>query len=197
MGGNHYNNKGGGVNYLCLPSDPQNGKHQPFKNDGLYGAEYQIFKDRQPSGMSLSLGNKEVPCAVCNRKRKSSLLMIPGESFINEIIMTLTGTMWYNKKKVHAGLQIIYIYIKWPFRHSCAWIYKACDHWLGNILTKMKVYLCPLLVISTFWWVLVQLNGWQLFEVFLKIKKKSWNKTKRTFQLWKYNEIILNKTYVH
>jgi hypothetical protein len=147
VGGNHYNNKGGGVNYLCLPSDPQNGKHQSFKNNGLYGAEYQLFKDRQPSGMSLSLGNKEVPCAVCNRKRKSSLLMIPGESFLNGIIMTLTGTMWYNRKKCMHDSKLY----TWPFRNSCAWICKSGDHWLRNILTKTKVYLYPLLVISTFW----------------------------------------------
>jgi hypothetical protein len=24
-GGNHYKNKGGGSNYLCLPNDPDNG----------------------------------------------------------------------------------------------------------------------------------------------------------------------------
>ena len=27
-GGNHYTNKGGGSNYLCLPNDPDNGKQR-------------------------------------------------------------------------------------------------------------------------------------------------------------------------
>jgi hypothetical protein len=40
-GGNHYNNKGGGCNYLCLPNDPDNGKPYSYANDVLYGAEYE------------------------------------------------------------------------------------------------------------------------------------------------------------
>jgi hypothetical protein len=30
VGGNHDSQKGGGVNYLCLPSDPENGDPQSF-----------------------------------------------------------------------------------------------------------------------------------------------------------------------
>ncbi|XP_071119924.1 short-chain collagen C4-like [Mytilus edulis] len=76
-GGNHYNHNGGGANYLCLPNDPENGEPQSYGNPQLYGAEYEIF-DRNPRGMSSILGNREVPCAVCHRKRRSSVITIPG-----------------------------------------------------------------------------------------------------------------------
>ena len=78
VGGNHDSQKGGGVNYLCLPSDPENGDPQSFDNGHVYGAEYEIYHDK-PAGMSPLLGNKDVPCAVCHRKQKSSVLMIPGK----------------------------------------------------------------------------------------------------------------------
>ena len=78
VGGNAYTNKGGGVNYLCLPNDPENGEKQPFNNNALFGVEYQIWADRQPGSMSLALRDKEAPCAVCYRKRRSAFLMIPG-----------------------------------------------------------------------------------------------------------------------
>jgi hypothetical protein len=34
-GGNIHTNKGGGSNYLCLPSDPDNGKPYSYGNDVL------------------------------------------------------------------------------------------------------------------------------------------------------------------
>ena len=40
VAGNHYKNKGGGSNYLCLPNDTDNGKPYSYANDVLYGAEY-------------------------------------------------------------------------------------------------------------------------------------------------------------
>ncbi|CAG2205316.1 unnamed protein product [Mytilus edulis] len=45
-GGNFYTNKGGGSNYLCLPSDPENGKVTNNDNDGLYGAEKEDVLQR-------------------------------------------------------------------------------------------------------------------------------------------------------
>ncbi|CAG2254072.1 unnamed protein product [Mytilus edulis] len=77
-GGNRYNHNGGGANYLCLPNDPENGEPQSYENPQIYGAEYEIFADRNPRGMSSNLGNREVPCAVCHRKRRSSVITIPG-----------------------------------------------------------------------------------------------------------------------
>ncbi|XP_063439982.1 short-chain collagen C4-like [Mytilus trossulus] len=78
-GGNYYTNKGGGSNYLCLPSNPENGKAYSYANNILYGAEYEIHSSTKPSGLPASLGEKEVPCAVCRRKGKVSVLMIPGK----------------------------------------------------------------------------------------------------------------------
>jgi hypothetical protein len=79
-GGNEHSNKGGGTNYLCLPNDPDNGEPHSSANDVLYGAEYQTFGYSKPSGFG-DLYNKDVPCAVCRRKGKSSVLMIPGKGF--------------------------------------------------------------------------------------------------------------------
>ena len=79
-GGNNYNNKGGGSNYLCLPNDPDNGKPYSYANDVLYGAEYQTDSSTKPSGVD-KLDEKDVPCAVCRRRGKSSVLMIPGKCF--------------------------------------------------------------------------------------------------------------------
>ncbi|CAC5404802.1 unnamed protein product [Mytilus coruscus] len=78
-GGNQYTHKGGGSNYLCLPSDPENGKPYSYANDGLYGAEYELHSHIKPTGLPASLAEKEVPCAVCRRKGKVSVLMIPGK----------------------------------------------------------------------------------------------------------------------
>ena len=75
-GGNHYKNKGGGSNYLCLPNDPDNGKPFSFANDVLYGVEYEPYS--LPAGFP-NLRQKEASCAVCRRKGKSSTLMIPGK----------------------------------------------------------------------------------------------------------------------
>ncbi|CAC5422218.1 unnamed protein product [Mytilus coruscus] len=77
-GGNLYTNKGGGSNYLCLPSDPENGKAYSYDNDGLYGAEYDVNSSTKPSSLPASLSQKEVPCAVCRRTGKVSVLMKPG-----------------------------------------------------------------------------------------------------------------------
>ena len=80
-GGNQYTNKGGGSNYLCLPNDPDNGKPFSHANDALYGAEYEVSGSSKPSGLD-NLHDKDVPCAVCRRSGKSSVLMIPGKRFI-------------------------------------------------------------------------------------------------------------------
>ncbi|CAG2232275.1 unnamed protein product [Mytilus edulis] len=77
-GGNYYNNEGGGVNNLCLPNDPENGEHQNYDNSQVYGAEYNIDGNRKPHGMSGNLRYKAVPCAVCHRKQRSSILIVPG-----------------------------------------------------------------------------------------------------------------------
>ncbi|CAG2203993.1 unnamed protein product [Mytilus edulis] len=82
VGGNYNGNRGGGVNYLCLQNDPENGQHQSHANDQVYGGEYQLSSSIKPSGWSESMADKEVPCAVCYQKRKSTVIMIPGRKVI-------------------------------------------------------------------------------------------------------------------
>ena len=89
VGGNSHTQIGGGVNYLCLPSDPENGYPQSYENGQVFGAEYEIFYNRKPAGMSPLLGDTEVPCAVCHRKQRSSVLMIPGKSNKNTLSLYL------------------------------------------------------------------------------------------------------------
>ena len=79
-GGNNYNNKGGGSNYRYLLNDPDNGKPYSYANDVLYEAEYEVGGSEKPSGLD-NLENKDVPCAVCRRRGKSFVLMIPGKAF--------------------------------------------------------------------------------------------------------------------
>ncbi|XP_052064413.1 short-chain collagen C4-like isoform X2 [Mytilus californianus] len=76
VGGNYYSNKGGCVNYLCLPNDPENGDALSSDNGQLYGTEYETAGSHKPSGMK-DMRQKEVPCAVCHQRKRSVLLMIP------------------------------------------------------------------------------------------------------------------------
>ncbi|CAC5416595.1 unnamed protein product [Mytilus coruscus] len=78
VGGNSNSNKGGGVNYLCLPNDPENGKSLSRDNDQLFGAEYQTGSYHKPYEMTSNLFNKEVTCSVCYQRKRSTVLMIPG-----------------------------------------------------------------------------------------------------------------------
>ncbi|XP_063400560.1 short-chain collagen C4-like [Mytilus trossulus] len=76
-GGSYFQNTGGGMNYLCLPNDPQNGQHQSYNNPQLYGVEYEIYSDIKPHEWR-TMSNMEVPCAVCHSSGKSSKIIIPG-----------------------------------------------------------------------------------------------------------------------
>lgn len=69
--------QGGGVNYLCLPEDPEwpDGAHHGHQSESyITGTEYQ--SDYSPV-MPQSLENNDVPCAVCEARGKSIKLMIP------------------------------------------------------------------------------------------------------------------------
>jgi hypothetical protein len=71
--------------YLAIPSTAtrwSNSWHRQFvyANDVLYGAEYETSSSTKPSGLD-NLYEKDVPCSVCRRKGKSSVLMIPGKGF--------------------------------------------------------------------------------------------------------------------
>ena len=67
--------KGGASNFLCMPLDPDYALESRRGQQGhnyVYGTEYQ----RPIVGRS----NGNVPCAVCQVKGQSSLLMIPAKT---------------------------------------------------------------------------------------------------------------------
>ena len=76
VSGTHYTQKGGGVNYLCLPKDPEylssSGISHPTY---LYGSEYESYN----KVFSNKVHDYNVPCAVCYSPR-SAKLMIPGKT---------------------------------------------------------------------------------------------------------------------
>ena len=55
-----------------------------YANDVLYGAEYEVGGSREPSGLG-NLHDKDIPCAVCRRRGKSSVFMIPGKCYFIHI----------------------------------------------------------------------------------------------------------------
>jgi hypothetical protein len=69
------------VNYQVFSS--YNIKHK-YNNIMLYGAEYETSGSSKPSGLG-NLYQKDVPCSVCRRKGKSSVLMIPGKRYSTDI----------------------------------------------------------------------------------------------------------------
>ena len=71
----HYAQRGGGVNYQCLPNNPEYGKYRAGVQGHslIYGVEYETL-----SGSPLSsFYQHNVPCAVCHVSTKSAVLMIP------------------------------------------------------------------------------------------------------------------------
>ena len=72
--GSHYDQKGGGSHYICLPQQPKYSNYQPGVqgNSPLHGTEYQ-----QRGGSPLpNVHDHNVPCAVCSTSR-SKLFMLP------------------------------------------------------------------------------------------------------------------------
>ena len=74
--GEGYGNTGGGVNYLCLPEEPEylsSSFDKNFATAFLYGTEYQI-----PIIPTVS-NDQNAPCAVCYTSTKSVQIMIPAK----------------------------------------------------------------------------------------------------------------------
>lgn len=80
-GGGHYNQPGNGANTLCLPHNPDPAPSDfptHFQNDDrassgfLYGSEYQY------TYRNVAVDD-DVPCAVCDVARASSVIMIPAK----------------------------------------------------------------------------------------------------------------------
>ncbi|KAL3880010.1 hypothetical protein ACJMK2_032282 [Sinanodonta woodiana] len=84
MAGSDHRQTGNGPNNLCLPEDPTWAKYQDGTSDGdhrgrVYGTEYEIGGSGTYTPFSTNLLDNDVPCAVCQTTRLSSI-MIPGRT---------------------------------------------------------------------------------------------------------------------
>jgi len=79
MGGEHYTNSGGGVNYLCLPHNPKYGDYKDgYQNSGrMYGTEYEV---NTVNPFKKNLHNHDAPCVVCHVSSRGSMLMMPARN---------------------------------------------------------------------------------------------------------------------
>ncbi|XP_062573101.1 short-chain collagen C4-like [Saccostrea cucullata] len=76
VGGSHYVHRGGAVEPLCLPKDPQWGRNNRRMDNSrgfVYGAEYEVKRDIVNSDVH----NQDVPCAVCMTENEKSVIVIP------------------------------------------------------------------------------------------------------------------------
>ena len=76
-GGTWLADKGGAVNYLCMPDDPDYLSYQPGVQgyNYVYGAEYE---SRQ--GPLRAVHNHNAPCAVCYASTRVAVTMIPAKT---------------------------------------------------------------------------------------------------------------------
>ncbi|XP_067943386.1 uncharacterized protein [Watersipora subatra] len=70
--------KGGGANYQCMAYDAEyNSRNTFFANiSSIVGTEYETYNF---GIFSSSARNQNAPCAVCQAKTRSSVIMIPGK----------------------------------------------------------------------------------------------------------------------
>ena len=80
VGGERYNNQGGGSNYVCLTESPKYWnytdvleKYSAF----MYGAEYHVNPNTPNPFNKQNLDDHDVPCAVCFVPNRNANLMIP------------------------------------------------------------------------------------------------------------------------
>ena len=80
--GGHYSHTGASPNMLCLPQDPVWGKYVDSDNVGgkVYGVEYELDSGRDQSIIGKSLHQQDVPCVVCDVRRRTRKIMIPGRT---------------------------------------------------------------------------------------------------------------------
>ena len=74
-GGSHWNQQGGGANYICLPMDPEYNlpsRAGVHRYSPVWGAEYQFPLDGEH--------DHDVPCAVCHGTTRVAVLMIPAKT---------------------------------------------------------------------------------------------------------------------
>ena len=76
-GKTHYNQKGGGGNFQCMPDDPDYAAFAPGVNGNsyMYGVEYET------SGQPFSaVYQQNAPCAVCYSSNRLASVMIPAKT---------------------------------------------------------------------------------------------------------------------
>ena len=79
MGKSHSTHSGSGVNYLCLPLDPEDPDNvQGGEQTGasVYGVEYRKWHSDR---FFVDVDVHDAPCAVCEAQGRSQLLMIPAK----------------------------------------------------------------------------------------------------------------------
>ena len=77
--GKSFFNQGGGVNYLCLPLDPEfpdNVQGGEQTGSYIYGVEYEKWKS---SRFFNEVQDQDAPCAVCEARNRTQVLMIPAK----------------------------------------------------------------------------------------------------------------------
>ena len=70
------------MSMLCLPMDSQWHMHSDsLSNNGgfVFGAEYEP-DPRMDQFFGKGMGQQDVPCVVCNIRRRTSTIMIPGKT---------------------------------------------------------------------------------------------------------------------
>ncbi|XP_071819132.1 uncharacterized protein [Apostichopus japonicus] len=80
MAGGHRDQKGGGSNYLCLPSTPvYSAKNAGFDSASrIYGTEYEV--DDFPPFRDQGVDDMEALCVVCLAPLRSTVVVIPGRN---------------------------------------------------------------------------------------------------------------------
>ena len=79
MGKSHYTHSGSGVNYLCLPLDPEDPDNvQGGQQNGayVYGVQYGTGTSVR---FFVDVFRHDAPCAVCEAQTRSQILMIPAK----------------------------------------------------------------------------------------------------------------------
>lgn len=77
---NSFNSRGGGINFLCLPEEPEDPKnvHPGLQgNSYIHGTEY--IANGLPRLMSHYDNYNDMPCALCETAGRGQVLMIPAK----------------------------------------------------------------------------------------------------------------------
>ena len=74
-GGTHWNKRGGGSNYLCMPDDPEYGLPYRAGVQGLSPVDGAEYERPLVSGHH----DRNVPCAVCYVQNRTTSIMIPAK----------------------------------------------------------------------------------------------------------------------